>query len=94
MATSDGRPREEGGDRRPAYRVRVLALGLIVLAVWAGLLYDPVVGPTLLRLAAGFVGVLGLLAVAVGLGWVGFGIFALGDRLRGWLRRASHWPEG
>jgi hypothetical protein len=31
--------------------------------------------------------------VAVGLAWIGFGLFALADRVQAWVRRVSRWPE-
>ena len=72
---------------------RVGALALVVAAVWVGLLADPVVGPTLLSVVVVFAAVLAVAALALGLGWLGFGVFALGDRVAAWVRRSSRWPE-
>ena len=33
------------------------------------------------------------MGAAMGLGLVGFGLFAAVDRLLGVIRRASHWPD-
>ena len=72
---------------------RVGALALVVAAVWVGLLADPVVGPTILSMVGVFAAVLAIAALAAGLGWLGFGLFALGDRVAAWVRRSSRWPE-
>ena len=37
--------------------------------------------------------VLGLFGAAMGLGLLGFGLCAAGDRFVGWLRRGARWPE-
>lgn len=73
--------------------LRVGALALVVAGVWLGLLADPVVGPTLLSLLGVFAAVLAVVAVTLGLGWLGFGLFALGDRVAAWVKRSSRWPE-
>lgn len=84
---------QDGEGRRSSRAWRVRGLALVVLAVWVGLLFDPVLGPTLLTLLGVFAGVIGLFVLAMGLGWLGFGLFAIGDRLACWVRRASGWPE-
>src|SRR5260370_1425339 len=67
------------GGRRRRFVVRTLTLAVPVVAVWLGLVLDPIVGPWV-------VGVLGSLAIGVGivlgacmLGGIGFALFALGD---------------
>lgn len=91
-ATATEEPeRRRGRDRR--LRLRTLALAVVVVAVWFAILLDPVTGlPVLVLLGAFGVGVAVLLA-ALALARFGFGLFALGDRVVGWLRHASRWPE-
>lgn len=80
------------GGRR-AYRRRTAVLGLVLAIVWLGVLLDPRVGPLVLFILAAFGAVLGLFAGAMGLGLLGFGLCAAGDRFVGWLRRGARWPD-
>jgi hypothetical protein len=68
-------------------------LAVILGAVWIGLLLDPAIA----TLALGVVFALGLTAgvflAAMGLGMIGSGVFAIGDRVFAWLRQGSRWPE-
>ena len=68
-------------------------MAALVAGVWLGLLADPVVGPWLVLALAMFGSAVALVLAAVGLGWLGFGLFAMGDRVVGWLKRVSSWPE-
>lgn len=86
-----GAGRERERDRR-----WVVLLAAVLAAAWFGLLVDPAHGAlkwlaALAALAA--VTVLAVVGSALGLAWLGFGLFALGDRVVGWVRRAGRWPE-
>jgi hypothetical protein len=86
--------RDDGPNRRRnRYRLRSGLLAAVVAGVWLGLLVDPGFGPIVrgVLLAAGLT--LGILLTALGLSWLGFGLFAAGDRVVGWVKRASRWPE-
>ena len=83
---------EEGRGRR-SYRRRVMVLGIGLAIVWLGVLADPRVGPLVLLFLAAFGAVLGLFVGAMGLGLLGFGLCAAGDRFIGWLRRGARWPD-
>ena len=76
-------------------RQRRLAVLLAVLggSIGFALLIDPELGLLgfFLVLAAG--GTFVILAAALALAWLGFGLFALGDRVVGWVRRATTWPK-
>jgi hypothetical protein len=74
-------------------RTRSLVLLLALSAVWFAVLIDPRLGPLALYIAGAFLVALAVMATAMGLGLLGFGIFAAGDRLVSWVRRASQWPE-
>jgi hypothetical protein len=62
-------------------------------AVWFGVLVDPQIGLLAFYIVGAFGVALAVMIIAMGLGVLGFGIFAVGDRLTGWVRRASQWPE-
>jgi hypothetical protein len=62
-------------------------------AAWLIVLGDPHIARLLLFFVGAFGIALALIAAAMGLGLLGFGLFAAGDRLIGWLRRASRWPD-
>ena len=74
---------------RPTRSILLITLG----AVWFGLLVDPQIGPLVFHFVSAFGLGLTVMATAMGLGLLGFGIFAVGDRLAGWIRRASQWPQ-
>ena len=82
--------REHG---RRSYRRRLAVLGVALALVWLGVLVDPRMGPMVLFALAAFGAVLGLFGAAMGLGLLGFGLCAAGDRFVGWLRRVARWPE-
>jgi len=81
----------ERGRRRFGRRMRVL--GVVLAVVWIGVLLDPGIAGLALLLLAGVGAALGLLAAAMALGLLGFGLGIAGDRFLAWLRRGSRWPE-
>ena len=90
------RPAEEGTEparRRYQYRLRSLVLVVVGVGVWLGVLVDPAFGPLMWfgLLALGLTA--GVLLTALGLSWLGFGLFAAGDRVAAWVKRSSRWPE-
>jgi hypothetical protein len=82
-----------GERRRQSYRRRMAVLGAVLAVVWLGVLLDPNVASLVLFLLAAFGATLGLFAVAMGLGLLGFGLCTAGDRFVAWLRRGTRWPE-
>ena len=82
-----------GNQRRRPFRSRSLLLLLTLAVVWSAVLVDPQIGPLALYVVGAFGIALAVMATAMGLGFLGFGIFSVGDRLAGWFRRASQWPE-
>ena len=99
QATDVGPPKEPADPtpgserRRRSYRGRMAVLGVGLAVVWLGVLVDPRIGPLVLFALAAFGAVVGLFGAAIGLGLLGFGLCAAGDRLVGWLRRGARWPE-
>jgi hypothetical protein len=87
---SETRPGER---RQRPVRTRSLILLSTLVVVWCAVLVDPQIGPLALHVVGAFGVALAVMAMAMGLGFLGFGIFAVGDRLAGWFRRASQWPE-
>jgi len=87
-----GGPGDEG-HRRRMFRRRSVALAVLVIGVWLGVLVDPVFGPLTWWVAGGFGLTVLILLAAMGLSWVGFGLFAAGDRVAGWIKRLSNWPD-
>jgi len=79
--------------QRQRFRTRSLILVIGLAVVWLGVLADPQIGPLTLYVVGAFGIALTLMAIAMGLGFLGFGIFAVGDWLVGWFRRALQWPE-
>jgi ABC-type microcin C transport system permease subunit YejE len=67
--------------------------GVILAVVWLGVLLDPRIGPMVRLVLAAFGAVVGLFVGAMGLGLLGFGLCAAGDRFIGWLRQGTRWPE-
>jgi hypothetical protein len=87
-------PRPDDPDqRRRRFRARASMLAAALAVVWVGVLLDPRVGPMVLMVLAAFGMTVGVMAAAMGLGLLGFGLFAAGDRVVGWIRRAASWPE-
>jgi hypothetical protein len=68
-------------------------LGVVLAVVWIGVLLDPGIAGLALLLLAGIGAALGLIAAAMALGLLGFGLGIAGDRFIAWLRRGSRWPE-
>jgi hypothetical protein len=68
-------------------------MAIVVATVWLGILLDPQIGPVVMLLLGGFGIALAVLAAAMGLGLLGFGLFAAADRLLTMIRRASRWPD-
>jgi hypothetical protein len=87
-------PRVEDPQRhRRQFRLRTVMVVIALVAVWMGVLLDPNVAPLVLGLLGAFGISLGVMAAAMVLGILGFGVFAAGARVLGWLRRASRWPD-
>ena len=89
-----GTDRDGSGEslrRRFRYRLSTLMVAIAVLAVWLGALVVPGVGDLFLGGAAVIAATLLILLLAMGLGWVGFGLFALADRALSWARRGPEW---
>jgi hypothetical protein len=80
--------------RRPRpFRLRSLSLAVAVVAVWLGVVLDPLIGPAVMGLVGGLaLGVL-LMLGALALCWLGFGFFALGERALAWVRHGLRRPE-
>jgi hypothetical protein len=87
------RETQPGKQQRRPFRTRSLILLLTLAVVWFAVLVDPQIGPLALYVVGAFGIALAVMATAMGLGFLGFGIFAVGDRLAGWYRRVSQWPE-
>jgi hypothetical protein len=79
--------------RRRQFRSRSVTLAIALAAVWSWVLFDPLIGPLFLAILAWVAGTLALVGAAMGLGLLGFGLCRTGDRIIGWLRRGSGWPE-
>jgi hypothetical protein len=79
--------------RKHQFQTRTLMLAIMLAAVWMGLLVDPSIGPLVLLLSGAFALTLLVMAIAIGLGLVGFGVCSVCDRAIGWLRRTSQWPD-
>lgn len=77
--------------RRIGARAMVLAVALA--AVWGEVLFDATVRTLILGMGVAIGCTLGLMAAAMALGMVGFGLFALFDRVSVWMTRATHWPD-
>jgi len=68
-------------------------LALVLAVVWASVLLDPQVGPFILMLVAAFGIALLIMAVAMGLGILGFGFAAVSNWMAAQIRRATHWRD-
>lgn len=82
-------------ERHPYRRLQVRAwvASLVLFALWAGLLLDPMVGPLLLGVLMAFGLTMVVLLGTMGLGIMGIGLFAAGDHVIAWLRQGTRWPE-
>ncbi len=79
--------------RRRSYRARSTALGIVVASVWMGLALDPGVGPAIGGVVAAVALTVGILAVAVGLGWFGGRVFDACGRFWSRLVAAAGWSD-
>ncbi len=87
-------PRVGESERRSRrFRTRTMMMTVALATVWLGVLLDPQIGPLVALLLGGFGVSLAVMGVAMGLGLLGFGMFAAADRLLGVIRRASRWPD-
>jgi hypothetical protein len=86
-------PDQERRQRSRRFRVRIWAVSLVLLALWVGLLLDPMVGPLLLAVLMAFGLTLAVMVGTIALGMMGFGLFAAGDHIIAWLRQGTRWPE-
>jgi hypothetical protein len=92
--TSGGPWNDRGGRQRSGrLQVRIWVVALVLLALWLGLLLDPMVGPLILGVLMAFGLTLALIVGTMGLGIMGFGLFAAGDHVIAWLRQGTRWPE-
>jgi len=93
-STSGGSWHDQGRRPQPRrFQVRIWVVTLVLFALWLGLLLDPMVGPLLLGVLMSFGLTLAVLVGTMGLGIMGVGLFAAGDRLISWLRQGTRWPE-
>jgi hypothetical protein len=85
---------DESVRRTRQFGSRTKFMAILVAGVWIGIfLLDPQ-AELLVACLAGGVGVgLTVMGAAMGLGFLGFGLFAAADRLLGAIRHASHWPD-
>ncbi len=79
--------------RRRQFRMRSMILVVALVAVWLWVLLDPLIGSLVIAVLAWIAGTLALVGAAMGLGLLGFGLCTTGDRIIGWLRRGSSWPD-
>jgi hypothetical protein len=79
--------------RRRQFRIRSMMLAVALVAVWIWVLLDPFLGRLVLAILLWIGGTLAVVAAAMGLGLLGFGLCTAGERAIGWLRRAASWPE-
>ncbi len=70
-----------------------MMLVVALAAIWLWVLLDPFIGPLVLAVLLWIAGTLAVVGTAMALGLLGFGLCTAGDRIVGWLRRASHWPD-
>jgi 1,4-dihydroxy-2-naphthoate octaprenyltransferase len=75
------------------FETRSVLLAVVLAVVWIEVLLDPQAAWLVLILLGGLGIALGLMGAAMGLGFLGFGLCMAGDRVMGWLRRASQWPD-
>ena len=96
----DNTPRTANEDiiqqrRRPRSRFpsRAVVLIAVLAVVWIEVVLDAQVAGLVLILLGGIGIALGVMAAAIGLGFLGFGLCMAGDWVIGWLRRAQEWPD-
>lgn len=75
------------------FEIHSVFFAVMLAVVWIEVLVDPQAAWLVLILLAGLGIALGLMGAAMGLGFLGFGLCMAGDRVMGWLRRASQWPD-
>ncbi len=90
--SSDGQAQSRERRRR-RFRTRTILLIAALVSAWSVVLVDPNIGPLVLFALGAFGMSLGVMGAAMGLGLLGFGLFAAGDRIIGWFRRGSTWPD-
>jgi hypothetical protein len=86
-------PSNEIDGPRRRIGARSIALAIALAAVWGEVLFDATVRTLVLGMGVAIGCTLGLMAAAMALGLVGFGLFALFDRASVWLTRVTHWPD-
>ncbi len=84
---------EHVGGQQSWFQVRLWEILLVLLALWAGLLFDPVVGPLLLIILICLGMTLAVIVGTMALGFIGRGLFVAGDHVIAWLRQGTQWPE-
>jgi hypothetical protein len=89
-----GNPSDASSRHRTAIRGPAWILALFLAALCVDFLFDPLLGPMILALIAAVGLGLGVMAGAMVLGTIGWGLFAAGDRLVAWFRRGDPWVEG
>ena len=68
-------------------------LAVALVAIWMWVLLDPFIGSMVLTVVMWIGVTLAVMATAMGLGLLGFGLCTAAERMIGWLRRAATWPE-
>jgi hypothetical protein len=86
-------PASEINGRRRRTRARSVLLAVALVAVWGEVLFDATVRTLVLGMGVAIGCAVGLMAAAMALGLLGFGLFALFDRASAWVVRAHRWPE-
>jgi FtsH-binding integral membrane protein len=81
------------GLRHRLWCLRALTLLLALAVVWIWVLLDPDIGLLVLKGLGAFGAVLVIIGLAMGLGLLGFGLFALGAWVVNWVWRSSRWPD-
>jgi hypothetical protein len=87
--------RHDQEERHPYLRLqaRIWVVSLVLLALLAGLLFDPMVGPLIVGVLMALGLTLVVLLGTMGLGIMGFGLFAAGEHVIAWLRQGTRWPD-
>jgi hypothetical protein len=93
MGATDADRRTGPERRRRQFRLRSLMMIVALVAVWAWALRMPGVGGLLLVLGGAVAIGLGVLLGAMFLGLLGFGLFALYDRLAARGRAEPQWQQ-
>jgi hypothetical protein len=79
--------------QRSRFPSRTIVLTAVLAVVWIEILLDAQALGLVLILLGGIGITLGIIAAAMGLGFLGFGLCMAGDWVIGWLRRAREWPD-